>query len=96
VFKSLRLWLAWRALAANWNAYRKDHPMLTLEQVLKSRTFWTLVAMALFNGASSIVTQIHDPHLAAAINGALSLIAIMFRIAPNQTVTSTSDVGKPR
>lgn len=60
--------------------------MLTVQQVLKSRTFWTLVATALFNGVNTITPEIKDPNLVAAINGALSLLALAFRIAPNQHV----------
>jgi hypothetical protein len=96
MFSELRLYLAWRSITANWTAYRKDHPLLTISQVLKSRTFWTLVLLAAFNGLSSITTQIHDPHLASAVNGVLSLAAIYFRIAPHQNVEKISDVGKPR
>ncbi|MES2136981.1 MAG: hypothetical protein V4502_07985 [Pseudomonadota bacterium] len=92
----MKLFARWRSIRENWEAYRKDHPVLTISQVLKSRTFWTLVLLAAFNGLSSITTQIHDPHLASAVNGVLSLAAIYFRIAPHQNVETNADVGKPR
>ena len=69
---------------------RKDYPMLTVSQVLKSRTVWTLVLAAAFNGWNSISGQVPDAHVVDLVNGIFAVVALVFRIAPNQHVQDSS------
>jgi len=53
------------------------------KSLLKSRQFWTIVVLFIINGFSSI-QQYVPPVVLPAINGALGILAIYFRIVPKQ------------
>lgn len=50
---------------------------------VKSRTVWTVVAMVLVNGITSIQSMIPAQYL-PIVNGVLGLLAVYFRINPQQ------------
>ena len=62
--------------------------MLSISQILKSKTVWTLVLMAILNGVQSIEPQIKDPHIVSIVNDILTVAAFAFRIAPKQNVNT--------
>ena len=86
--------LRWIQLGIKLSKFKKDWlkwregNMLTIGQILKSKTVWTLVLMAILNGIQSIEPQIKDPHIVSIINDALTVIAFVFRIAPKQHVNT--------
>lgn len=62
----------------------KEGKMLSIGQILKSRTVWITLAGVLFNGWNATNHSALDPHVVGIIDGALGLAAMYFRIAPNQ------------
>ena len=57
--------------------------MVKVAQALKSRTFWTLVALFIINGINGIHNQI-PPVLVGFIDLALSALATYFHVNPSQ------------
>lgn len=58
----------------------------SLMLLLKSRTFWTLVATALFNILTQSVTMLQlDPTTAVVVNTILLALASYFHINPSQS-----------
>jgi hypothetical protein len=57
--------------------------METLFRILKSRTFWTIVAMFIIGGVNAI-SQLIPENLQALIMGILALLATYFKINPSQ------------
>jgi hypothetical protein len=88
--RELKMYFAYTRIRDNWNAFRKENPMLSVSQILKSRTVWTLVLAALFNGWNSISGQVQNPHVVNVINGIFAMITLYFRISPNQHVEAPS------
>ncbi len=54
-----------------------------LLQILKSRTFWTILAIFLFNGLQAIQPEVSGD-LQVFINSVLSLVAVYFKAFPSQ------------
>lgn len=52
-------------------------------KILKSRTFWTVAIMFVFNGLQAIKTSV-SPNWQVGIDGALSLMALYFKMNPSQ------------
>lgn len=57
--------------------------MNTLIKILKSRTTWTLVLMFVIGGVDAIATVIPEG-VKTPLMGALSLLAVYFKINPSQ------------
>jgi len=57
--------------------------MKKLKQILKSRTFWTIVALFIINGVSAIHSSI-PANLAPIVDGVLGILAVYFHINPSQ------------
>lgn len=82
--------LRWIQLGIKLNKLKKDWlkwkegNMLTISQIFKSKTVWTLILMAIYNGTNDILPMIHDPKVASIVNDALTILAFVFRIAPKQ------------
>lgn len=69
--------------------YLKTIPMSKFEQLLSSRTFWTIVIMLAFNLISYIHPFVSDA-VFTVINGGLTLIAGYFKVNPSQVYTPSS------
>jgi len=54
-----------------------------IEKAIKSRTVWTIIIMFVIGGIQAI-EPFMSPQVFAFINGALSLVAVHFRISPKQ------------
>ena len=83
----MQLGLKLSKLQKDWLKWKKGN-MLTISQILKSKTVWTLVLMAILNGVQSIEPQIKDPHIVSIINDILTVLAFAFRVAPKQNVNT--------
>lgn len=70
-------WLKWR-----------ERNMLTFKQIISSKTVWTLVLMAIYNGTTDILPLIHNPQVSKIVNDVLTLLAFIFRIAPKQQLNT--------
>lgn len=57
--------------------------MEKLLKLMKSRTFWTIVFMFVFNGYQA-VAGFFTPEVNVVVNGVLSLLATYFKISPSQ------------
>lgn len=53
---------------------------------LKSRTFWTLVAMFVYNGVGAIHSSI-PASISPIVNSLLGLMVVYFHITPSQDYT---------
>lgn len=62
----------------------REGNMLSFKQIIKSKTVWTLVLMAIYDGTTDILPLIHDPQVAKIVNELLALLAFIFRITPKQ------------
>jgi len=56
---------------------------MTIQNAIKSRTAWTIVVMFLISGVEGIREFVPAGWL-PLVNGALSMLAIYFRIKPKQ------------
>ncbi len=74
-------------LKKDWVKWRERN-MLTFKQIISSKTVWTLVLMAIYNGTTDILPMIHNPQAAKIVNDALTLLAFIFRIAPKQQLNT--------
>lgn len=76
-FDAIRIFTQWEKIKKNWSA----STMLSLQQLLKSKTFWTLVGQGVFNIIQNTVPLIkNDPNLVTVVNSALTILAIIFRL----------------
>jgi hypothetical protein len=57
--------------------------MLKVAQALKSRTFWTLVALFIINGINGIHNQI-PPALLTLVDVGMTMLATYFHVNPRQ------------
>ena len=57
--------------------------MHKIAQALKSRTFWTLVALFIINGITGIREQI-SPQMLTTIDAILTVLAVYFKLNPSQ------------
>ena len=57
---------------------------MNFAQLIKSRTFWTLVVMFLTNGVASMVGHVPEAYTLTA-NFILSALAMYFKLNPSQT-----------
>jgi len=74
---AVKILVQWEKIKKNWN----EGCMLTLEQLFKSKTFWTLVAQGFFNLIQSATPLIqNDPNLVTIVNSILTVLAIVFRL----------------
>ena len=74
---AVKILVQWEKIKSSW----KGVNVLTLKQVLLSKTFWTLVATGVFNFIQSNISLFNnDPNLVKVINAGLTIIAILFRI----------------
>ena len=74
---AIKIFSQWGKIKKNWN----EGCVLSLEQLLKSKTFWTLVAQGLFNLIQSATPLVKDnPNLITVINSVLTILAIVFRL----------------
>ena len=87
MWRWMQLGVKLNRLKKDWLKWREGN-MLTIGQILKSKTVWTLVLMAIVNGVQSIEPQIKDPHVVSIINDVLTVAAFVFRIAPKQNVST--------
>lgn len=58
--------------------------MNSISMLLKSKTFWTLVAIFCFNGFQAIEPSL-DPSVQTIVNAVLMLLASYFHINPSQS-----------
>jgi hypothetical protein len=80
----LKLLTQWHKIQENYEALQKEGKMLSVGQILRSRTVWMIVFTVLFNGWQSVNTGMLDPHIVQMINGTLGLLAVYFRVKPAQ------------
>lgn len=74
---AIKIFTQWGKIKKNWN----EACVLTLQQLLKSKTFWTLVAQGLFNLIQATVPLIKDnPNMVTVVNSVLTVLAIVFRL----------------
>ena len=57
--------------------------------ILKSRTFWTIVVMFLYNGVMAIHNLI-PVSFAPLVDGLLSIVAVYFHMNPSQNYSTSS------
>ncbi len=73
----IKILVQWEKIKKNW----KPSCMLSIQQLFKSKTFWTLVATGIFNIVHDSIPLIQDnPDLVKVISSALAILAIIFRL----------------